>query len=1063
MTDHISSAKRTPHIDDTTVALLHALPDPALLIDADGTILALNDIAAPDRNNAPADLIGTSLYDMYPLEVAAQKKKRIEEVVRSRKPLHSEESFEGRRVVHSLYPIFDKQGVVRQIAAVARDITEEQKVQREHQLLSDTVDEQTRLLESIVSATDDILFVCDRHLRYTYANKAGSRFVGVPVKNIIGKTWRELGLAPKRMRPIEAKVEYVFASGERITGETTWPSSAGGVRYLEYVLTPIIGQGGIVISVLVTARDITERRLAEDKLRQESLIDAALAALYAPLIDSTSDIADIMVAVRDQARALTGSEHGYVSIIDPETRNLVSYSHTRMVGKELCTVPEEKKGIVFPIGPDGRYNGLYGHALNTKQAFYTNAPAEHSAARGTPEGHITLQRFLAVPVLIGEELVGDVNVANADRDYTEEDVDAVRRLGEFYALAIQRKRAEESLQKIEWLLTRQATPRDQRHERHIQPYGDVTELNTSRIIADSVGGDVLADIVDDYLELLDTSAAVYERDGSYALGLFSSGWCRLLDLDSRERCRTDDNAEALRSGKWLCHESCWTDASRVSIEKGKPVDIKCNGEIQIYAVPIYAGETLVGSMNFGYGDPPTDPATLQVLADRYGTNIDDLRGAARAYLSRPPYIVELAKDRLMTSARLVGEMVHRKQTEAALQRAHDGLEQRVGERTRELQNEIEERKVIEEELQTTTEELLDNVKELRRAEQSAQEHARKMGVLNQVIQASNEAIDVASLASVLVDRTIDLLNFDAGALFLFNEAQNVIKLQYARGYSPDYAKERARVSVDEPHLIRLYRDHEPLWSEHLELAPHDVIEREHIPALAVIPLIVRGRIIGDLGISSRREHQFTEAEKDLFLAIGREAGTAIAKMQAEEEVRAASLYSRSLLEASLDPLVTISAEGKITDVNKATEDVTGFSREELIGTDFSSYFTEPERAREGYQQAFTEGFVRDYPLAIRHTSGKITDVLYHATVYRNDVGEIEGVFATAWDITELKLAEENLRRAHDELEQIVQERTRDLQEEVEEHKVTEEELRETTDELRRSNKELEQFAYIACT
>jgi PAS domain S-box-containing protein len=178
------------------------------------------------------------------------------------------------------------------------------------------------------------------------------------------------------------------------------------------------------------------------------------------------------------------------------------------------------------------------------------------------------------------------------------------------------------------------------------------------------------------------------------------------------------------------------------------------------------------------------------------------------------------------------------------------------------------------------------------------------------------------------------------------------------------------------------------------------------------------------------------------------------RRQAEERVRAASLYSRSLIEASPDPLVTISAEGKITDVNKATEEITGISREQLIGSDFSTYFTEPQKARKGYQQAFTEGFVRDVPLAIRHTSGTITDVLYHATAYRNEIKEIQGVFATAWDITELKRAEETLRRAHDELEKTVQERTRDLQEKVEEHKMTEE-------ELRRSNKELEQFAYIA--
>src|SRR6185369_9522536 len=73
----------------------------------------------------------------------------------------------------------------------------------------------------------------------------------------------------------------------------------------------------------------------------------------------------------------------------------------------------------------------------------------------------------------------------------------------------------------------------------------------------------------------------------------------------------------------------------------------------------------------------------------------------------------------------------------------------------------------------------------------------------------------------------------------------------------------------------------------------------------------------------------------------------------------ASQYARSLVEASLDPLVTISPEGKITDVNEATIKVTGVERGELIGTDFSDYFTQPEKAREGYQQVFSQGFVTD--------------------------------------------------------------------------------------------------------
>jgi PAS domain S-box-containing protein len=138
-----------------------------------------------------------------------------------------------------------------------------------------------------------------------------------------------------------------------------------------------------------------------------------------------------------------------------------------------------------------------------------------------------------------------------------------------------------------------------------------------------------------------------------------------------------------------------------------------------------------------------------------------------------------------------------------------------------------------------------------------------------------------------------------------------------------------------------------------------------------------------------------------------------ARKQAEAALRAAALYTRKLIEASLDPLVTISAEGKITDLNIATEKITGVAREQLLGSDFADYFTEPEKAREGYQRAFELGQVIDCPLVLRHISGALTEVLYNVSVYRDDAGHILGVFAAARDVTERKrVAEELASPAH---------------------------------------------------
>jgi PAS domain S-box-containing protein len=122
-----------------------------------------------------------------------------------------------------------------------------------------------------------------------------------------------------------------------------------------------------------------------------------------------------------------------------------------------------------------------------------------------------------------------------------------------------------------------------------------------------------------------------------------------------------------------------------------------------------------------------------------------------------------------------------------------------------------------------------------------------------------------------------------------------------------------------------------------------------------------------------------------------------------------SQYARSLIEASRDPLVTINTGGKITDMNQATLNITGKSREALTGTDFFDYFTEPHKAREIYKEVFAKGFVADYPLTIRY--GKQTEVLFNGSVYRDKHGRVAGVVVVARDITEQKRTERELLEA----------------------------------------------------
>jgi len=156
----------------------------------------------------------------------------------------------------------------------------------------------------------------------------------------------------------------------------------------------------------------------------------------------------------------------------------------------------------------------------------------------------------------------------------------------------------------------------------------------------------------------------------------------------------------------------------------------------------------------------------------------------------------------------------------------------------------------------------------------------------------------------------------------------------------------------------------------------------------------------------KRAAELVIADKEIVLQNLEKERREIANKELEAfsySLKLASQYSLSLIEASLDPLVTINPEGKITDMNEALVNITGMTRDELNGSDFFDYFTEPQMAREVYQEVFANGSVADSPLTLRHKNGKLTDVLFNGSVYKDDKGDVLGVVVVARDVTAQKL------------------------------------------------------------
>lgn len=341
------------------------------------------------------------------------------------------------------------------------------------------------------------------------------------------------------------------------------------------------------------------------------------------------------------------------------------YGLTQVLGKTDQSLEDLLQSAVILLPPAFQYPEITGARISCMQI-----------SASTPKIKET-EWSLSSPIIVNGSESGRVEVFYykkmpelSEGPFLKEERALIDIFASLLAQYIERKSTEGELQQLEWMLK----ARNNGKSYDIPEYGDLTLLNSGGLINSSVDSARLKDLASEYLSLLDTSAAIYEVNGDYALGLFTSGWCRLLDTSSRKLCGTKSNSEALVSGKWLCHDSCWKEASLRSIREGNPVDIKCSGGLNLYSVPVRAGGKIVGSINFGYGDPPREESELRKISLDYKIPLEKLRKASQEYQPRPRFIIDLAKYRLEKSAVNLGQIIDLKLSQEALQRSLSDLQ-----------------------------------------------------------------------------------------------------------------------------------------------------------------------------------------------------------------------------------------------------------------------------------------------------------------------------------------------------------------------------------------------------
>ena len=183
--------------------------------------------------------------------------------------------------------------------------------------------------------------------------------------------------------------------------------------------------------------EVAERQQAEIELAGDARVNASIADLSRALLTSLP-LEDIVSLVSEPAKNLTDSPRAFCGYINPQTGVLVLPS----IGQEACGV--EANTIVFH-----KFAGLWGWVLEHGQPLLTNNLSEDPRAAGTPPGHFPVTRFLSVPAIIDDKLVGQIGLANAPRDYTPRDQEICERIARLFAMAIYRHRLDETLKESE--------------------------------------------------------------------------------------------------------------------------------------------------------------------------------------------------------------------------------------------------------------------------------------------------------------------------------------------------------------------------------------------------------------------------------------------------------------------------------------------------------------------------------------------------------------------------------------------------------------------------------------
>ncbi|MGB9939437.1 GAF domain-containing protein [Methanosarcina sp.] len=408
----------------------------------DGRLLMFNQAFADLTGYSREELIQKQLTwntDLTPPEWREYEAARLSETLRTRQPVRYEKEYlrkDGTRVPIEVFvqPEFDTAGNLINYRSFLTDITERKRTE-------EALRKSEKRFRALVTASSEVIYRMSPDWRCM--NRLCGRGFLTDTENL-NPTWLQEYILPEDQPYVTAVINEAIRTKSIFELEHRVRQADGSIGWTLSRAIPILDANGEIIEWFGTASDITERKQEEQKILRYNRVLKGINRIFSSAMKAETE-EELGQACLSVAMAVTGSQIGFVGEVgEDELLHDIAISD---MGWEQCTM-YDRTGHLRPPG-DFILHGLYGCIIDTGKSFFSNEPQSHPNSIGLPQGHPELKSFLGVPLVQNGKTIGLITVANREGGYDCEQQEDLEAITPAVTQALQRKRAEEKLAKID--------------------------------------------------------------------------------------------------------------------------------------------------------------------------------------------------------------------------------------------------------------------------------------------------------------------------------------------------------------------------------------------------------------------------------------------------------------------------------------------------------------------------------------------------------------------------------------------------------------------------------------